>query len=269
MGEAEVHFETTAILRYGLKAHLAGRPGHRVFSDLNFYYHPKVAEAYVSPDNMVVIPSCDLGDEVPSYRLHRDGPAPLLTAEVLSRRSWQQRDLGEKLVVYAGLGVAEYILVDVTGKYLGQRLLLKRLGGGHAWHDEQDADGGVTSVLGFRLVIAADGKLRVLNAQTGEPYPRPDEADVQVRQAEKQARQAEKQARQAEKQAQLAEIRSREAEEQARDAEVRTRQAEDRAQQAERNYQKEVEARRLAEERLQALQAELAKRGQSRGAEDS
>jgi Uma2 family endonuclease len=178
MGETDPHYESTAILRYGLMAHLSEHAQYRVFSDLNLYYHPRDPNAYVSPDDMVVAPARDLGQHVTSYRLQVDGPAPVLTAEVLSRRSFQQQDTTNKPQIYADMGVAEYVLVDVTGQFLPQRLLLKRLQPNGDWLDEQDEDGGITSNLGFRIVIEADNRLRVSNAQTGERYARPDEGEI-------------------------------------------------------------------------------------------
>ena len=128
-----------------------------MFSNMNLYYHPRDPKAYVSPDTMLVEPFRELGEAVSSYRIGVDGPAPKLTLEVLSARTAQQRDLDEKVIVYAKLGVQEYILVDVTGVYLPERLLLKRLQPDGTWKDEQDPDGGVTSQLGFRLIIDNDG----------------------------------------------------------------------------------------------------------------
>jgi Uma2 family endonuclease len=191
LGEANIHVLTEEIFRNGLKAHLAGQPRYRVFSNMNLYYHPTDLKPYVSPDNMLVEPFRELGEDVSSYRVGVDGPAPLLTLEVLSARTAQQRDLTDKLIVYAKLGVKEYILVDVTGAYLRQRLLLKRLQPDGTWKDEQDPDGGVSSRLGFRLIIDTDGRLRMLDARTGKRYARPDEANMKaeaLRQAEEQIR---------------------------------------------------------------------------------
>jgi len=188
MGEANIHVVTEEIARNGLKAHLRHQPRYRVFSNMNLYYHPKDLKAYVSPDTMLVEPFAELGTDVSSYRIGVDGPVPRLTLEVLSARTAQQRDLDEKMIVYAKLGVQEYILVDVTGEYLPQRLLLKRLQPDGTWKDEQDPDGGVTSQLGFRLIIDVDGHLRMLNPATGERYARPDEAEAEAR-ARRQAEQ--------------------------------------------------------------------------------
>jgi Uma2 family endonuclease len=181
MGEVNIHVLTEEIARNGLKAHLGPQRRYRVFSNMNLYYHPKDPKAYMSPDTMLVEPFRELGEDVRSYRIGVDGPAPKLTLEVLSARTAQQRDLDEKVIAYAKLGVEEYILVDVTGVYLPQRLLLKRLQPDGTWKDEQDPDGGITSQLGFQLIIDHDGQLRMLNAATGEPYPRPNEAQAEAR----------------------------------------------------------------------------------------
>ena len=200
LGEADYHVDSDQILHQGIKAHLQGS-SRRVFSNMNCYYlkgppHKRTGSLpYVSPDNMVVEPDRDLGALVVSYTIGEDGPPPLLVGEVLSKRSAQQNDLKKKLVIYAKLGIAEYILVDVTGKFLKQRLLLKRLQTNRKWTDESDADGGVTSRLGFRLIIDSDGRLRAVNAATGVPYPRPDEAATEAaarRSAEKKLRAADR-----------------------------------------------------------------------------
>jgi hypothetical protein len=150
----------------------------------------------VSPDVLVVNPSGPLPDGLRSYRVGATGPAPVLAVEVLSRRSFQQQDLTNKPVIYAELGVAEYLLVDVTGEFLPEQLLIKRLQDDATWVDEQDADGGVTSALGFRVVLDPDGQVRVLDAAAGRAYPRPVEAYL-LAQAEAEARRAAEEARRA------------------------------------------------------------------------
>jgi Uma2 family endonuclease len=180
MGETDIHTKTTATLFYGLTAYCASRPELQVFSDLNCYYHPVKRWAYFSADVMVVAPRPPLVEPVTSYRISEACPPPLLVVEVLSRRSFQQQDLTNKPEIYADLGVAEYILADLTGQFLPQQLLLKRLLPDSAWKDEQDADGGVTSRLGFRILIEGDGQLRLIHAQTGTRYARPEEAQAEA-----------------------------------------------------------------------------------------
>jgi Uma2 family endonuclease len=186
MGESNIHVDNDEILHICLKTYLAARPEFRVFSNMNLYYQEVESQEvswlpYVSPDSMVVKPSRPLGQVVRSYQIGRDGPSPVLTAEILSERSYEQRDLDEKVTLYAKLGVGEYILVDVTGLLLPERLLLKRLQPDGTWKDEQDPDGGITSQLGFRLIIDNDGGLRMLDAATGKPYARPDEAEAEAK----------------------------------------------------------------------------------------
>jgi Uma2 family endonuclease len=113
---------------------------------------------------------------VVSYKIGRDGPAPLVAAEVLSARTAQQRDKGEKVGIYAALGVNEYILIDPSGEFLPQRLQLNRRQPDGTWQEMMDTDGGITSQLGFRIVMDPDGEIRLLDAATGQSLLRPDEA---------------------------------------------------------------------------------------------
>jgi Uma2 family endonuclease len=179
MGDTTWHSDAMDIALYGVKAHLRDREELQVFANLNLYYSTRDRKAYVSPDLMVAEPD-EVNENVPSYRIGEDGPAPLLVGEVLSERTAQQGDLREKPPTYGGLGIREYVLIDVTGRFLPERLLLKRLRRNRTWNDEQDADGGITSKLGFRLIIDTDDRLRVVNARTEEPYARPDEAQAEA-----------------------------------------------------------------------------------------
>jgi hypothetical protein len=185
MGETSQHSDATYVLFSGIQAHLAGRPEFDVRVNLNVYYRPLPNwRDYCSPDVMVTRPPKSLPADLRWYRLGEHGPAPVLTAEVLSRRSFQQQDLDVKPFLYRQLGVAEYLLIDVTAMLLPERLVIRRPEGAADWGDYQDADGGVTSTLGFRVVIEGDGRIRVLDAATGRPYSRPDEADRRIRELE-------------------------------------------------------------------------------------
>ncbi len=228
MGEADLHTRTCDILIYGLEFHLAPRPSLEVFGNLNLFYSDEAPERYVSPDVLVVEPTAPLSDDIRSYRIGEQGPAPVFVAEVLSFRTWQQGDLNFKPILYGDLGIEEYALVDPTGDMLPERLLLLRRQSSGQWLDSQDADGGITSQLGFRIVIEADGQVRVLDARTGKRYIRPREAQATADDL----------------------LRERKA-----------RQAAERAQRrAEKQARTEAEARREAEERLKHLQEEVAKK---------
>jgi Uma2 family endonuclease len=231
LGESNPHVMSDEILHVCLTAHFADQPQHQVFSNMNVYYSAAVKPLpYVSPDTMIVRPFRRLPEAITSYEIGRDGPPPEFVAEVLSDRSAQQRDLDEKVVLYAKLGIQEYLLVDVRGVYLPERLLLKRLQADGSWADTQDADGGVTSRLGFRVVIEADDRLRVVDLATGLRYVRPLEAQVEANargeaeEAYREADQARQQALEAQRLAEsgrlLAEEARRHAEERLRDLEA-------------------------------------------------
>lgn len=183
MGDAAPHTEAIQILLAGINSHFGNRPDIQVFSDLDLYYHPSNLRAYISPDLMVVVPYQRMAAAT-SYRIDKDGPAPLLAIEVLSPRTGQQRDLGEKAALYSSLKVAEYVLVDPRHLYLAQTLQMRNLQSDGSWRESTDGDGGVTSELGFRIIVDHDERLRVVKVADGHRYVRPDEGDERVRELE-------------------------------------------------------------------------------------
>jgi Uma2 family endonuclease len=197
LGESLPHTKADHILSLAIEEDLSTQPHYQVFSNLNVYYHPTDPRAYVSPDVMVAQPFRPLPPDLPSYRIGREGPAPVLVIEILSRRSFQQQDLNNKPDIYARLGVAEYILLDGSGAFLPERLLLKRRVDDETWVDEQDADGGVTSRLGFRIVLEDDNLPRVI-ARDGRRYMRPNETHPALAAAQAVARAEAEARRQAE-----------------------------------------------------------------------
>src|SRR5690242_14349720 len=122
---------------------------------------------------MVVEPFEGMPEEVSSYCVGVEGPAPLFVTVVLPERAFQQRYLTDTPLVYGKLRIPEYAIVDVTGQFLSVRLLLKVLQPHGAWKDVRDPDGGITSKLGFRIIIDPDGQLRIHDAATGKAYLRP------------------------------------------------------------------------------------------------
>lgn len=183
MGEANYHYVENGIAFYGIKAHLADRPGLHIFANLNVYYHPRNPRWYVSPDVMVVDADLDPRGLMKSYRIPDDGPPPILTVETMSESSGLERDLEEKVEIYARMKVPEYILIDPFARYLYRHVLLKRFQPNGRYCDEWDADGGITSRFGFRLIFE-EGQPRVVDAKTGRRYARPEEADERIRKLE-------------------------------------------------------------------------------------
>lgn len=176
MGDSLPHTFEIDTLSICIEQHLADQPRLQVFKNMNLHYHPLKREPYISPDVMVVEPFGQMPFDTSSYRIGEDGKGPLLTIEVLSKRTAQQGDLTLKPDVYKEIKVAEYILVDPLRRFMPDQLLLKRLQPDGKWRDEKDPDGGVTSALGFRLVYE-DGLVVVINSKSGHRYTRPRETE--------------------------------------------------------------------------------------------
>ena len=232
MGKANAHAWTNLVLFGCLPALLKKRrPDYQVFANLNCYYEARGRRSAktgrkpnFASDIMLVRPYVLLPFDTTSYTIGDDGPEPTTVIEVLSKETAAKRDLKEKLVLYRKLKISEYILVDLTGSFLKQKIQLKVLQPSGKWKNVKDADGGLTSQLGFRLILDETDPLGlfVVDAETGIRCVRPHESEERAN-LEGEARQR------AEERA------NREAE--ARGAEAR--------------------ARQLAEERLQRLQAEV------------
>jgi len=221
MGETSAHTHAAHTAYAGLLAHFADKSEYRVFANLSLYYHPVNRGAYISPDVMVTCPSRTLEEDVASYRIGVDGPAPMLAVEVLGRRSLLEQDLSVKPLIYAQIGVKELLFIDTTGNYLPERLKLQRLQlRDETWMDIAPAENGsIASAFAFVVAIESDNKVRFSNPATKQPYPRLEEthdvmtawamameslaqskqarrqADEQIRQLKAQLRAAEKRAR--------------------------------------------------------------------------
>lgn len=199
MGENWGHFDAGNILFNCLRAHLKRHhPDMLAACNLNCYYldKPKSKKSgrkpYFSSDLMIVRPDKYVA-KPPSYTIERDGPPPFFVCEILSQLSGTIRDPIEKPEIYAKLGVSEYLLIDELGRFLPQPLLLKKLRADRTWEDFLDDDGGITSQLGFR--VTHDGELHVLDAASGKPYVRPNEAEEEVELLERQKQSIERKAR--------------------------------------------------------------------------
>jgi hypothetical protein len=178
MGDSTVHTLSADILLYGLTFHFALHAAYRVFGNLNLYFSQAFPNLFLTPDVMVVKAARRLPQALASYRIGEQGPAPVLAGEVLSPRTYREGDLTGKPLTYGEIGIDEYLLVDVTGQLLRQRLLLLQRQRDGSWSDKQDADGGITSRLDFRVIMDDDGQIRVTDAKTGKRYARPDQAQT-------------------------------------------------------------------------------------------
>jgi Uma2 family endonuclease len=184
MGESNPHAWANLIL-FGCLLPLLGkrRPDYQAFANLNCYYEGRRSKKTgrkpnFASDLMIARPFVKLPLDTPSYTIGEDGPAPTTAFEVLSKRTAEDRDLKKKLELYRKLKIQEYILVDLMGVYLKQKIQLKVLQPSGRWKNVKDSDGGLTSQLGFRLIIDETDPygLFVVDAMTGIRCVRPHEA---------------------------------------------------------------------------------------------
>jgi hypothetical protein len=156
----------------------------------------------------------------------------------VTSKSTRDEDVVTKKGVYERLGVEEYFLFDPLGEYLKPRLQgYRRVGGGYQALAPDRAGSLLSQTTVLRLV--PEGKrLRLRDAETDEPLPWPEEDAVARRAAE---REAEQQSRRADQ-----ETHKAKQERQSREA-------------AERQAEEATLAREAAEQRIRALEEELAR----------
>ena len=101
--EPEVHFARASAARAGMRTD-GGNLSTQVEPDL-----------VVLPRELLLPEGVERNDEGRTMRLDEGHPVPELAIEILSP-STRSKDLREKLVLYADLGIAEYLTVDPGGK---------------------------------------------------------------------------------------------------------------------------------------------------------
>ena len=156
-----------------------------------------------------------------------------------SSKTTYRKDLTEKMVLYAELGIPNYILYDAEDLYLPSPLMGFRLVDGEYVPIEPGDDGRIHSdVLGLDFVIQ-DRRLRVYDPASGEWLQTPAEAYADRAARETVARQ--------------------EQSTRAETAEARAETAEARAETAEARAEQETTARQKAEAEVERLREQLAR----------
>lgn len=136
------------ILR-GLEAFFRDTPDVYVSADILMYYVQGDPRRVVSPDVLV---SFGVGRKARrTYQVWVEGKPPDFVME-LSSKSTYQRDLGEKMEIYAALGITDYFLCDIEGLYLPEPLMGFTLVDGSYHKVSSASNGGVaSSVLGLEF----------------------------------------------------------------------------------------------------------------------
>lgn len=121
------------------------------------------------------------------YKLWEEGKAPSLILEITSP-STRNEDLEYKRVLYEELGVEEYYLFDPLGEYLKPPLQGYELKLGHYRKRTPEPDGSLLSRVTGLILVPEGERLRLRDAETGEPVLWPDEMQARSEAAEAKLR---------------------------------------------------------------------------------
>ena len=135
-----------------LEAHYAKNPDVYVSGDIFLYYREGDPRKSISPDVLV---SFGINKKPRySYKTWEEGKAPDFVMEFSSKGTYE-KDLGEKMDIYASLEIPDYFLFDAEGLFLPTPLMGFTLeAGAYVAIPPDDDDGGIrSSVLGldFRM----------------------------------------------------------------------------------------------------------------------
>lgn len=125
MADNDPQYRCITDTRFALEQHYHDNPQVYVGADLLIYYVEGDPTKSVAPDVLVSL-GVPRGNRR-SYRIWKEGKPPEVVFEFASERSWRG-DLGWKWGLYQGLGVREYFLFDPTGEHFSPVLQGYRLG---------------------------------------------------------------------------------------------------------------------------------------------
>lgn len=174
MAETDIHRDEMADTIDALKYRYLAEVDVYVAGNLLIYFQEGDPGQRFAPDVFVVFGVPKRKRRV--YKLWEEKKAPDFVLEVTSRGT-RFEDKGSKKGLCAELGVLEYFLFDPEADYLDPPLQGFRLVNGRYEPITPHPDGSVASeALGLILARENDGRLRLLDAATGERLLRPGEA---------------------------------------------------------------------------------------------
>jgi Uma2 family endonuclease len=193
MAETDTHRNQMVDLLDELREYLRSHPRRYASGNTFVYYRDDANERQsVAPDIFVVL---DVENkERRYYNIEVEGKAPDLIIELISTGT-KLEDLGNKRVLYAGLGVREYYVFDPIGEVIKGQLRGFRL-----------VDGEYVPMVGARLqsqvldidLVVEQGWLRLYDRNTGQRLLTHEESEAARRKAEAKATTAEAKAAAAE-----------------------------------------------------------------------
>ena len=154
MAETERHFREILKNFSRLENHFANIPDVYVLGDMMMYYEEGNPRKAISPDIFV---SFGIGrKERRIYKIWEEGKPPDFVLEFASKKTYQN-DLTDKKQLYADIGITEYFLYDVDGRYLPTTLMGFRLVDGNYVEIAVSANGGIPAVtLGLEFHLLDD-----------------------------------------------------------------------------------------------------------------
>jgi len=124
MGETSIHAELVRYLMLVLTWLFHGQRC-AIYENLNFYQTPDPHEHPLAPD-IAVIKGVEY-QHLRSWKVGRTEPAPHVVFEIASDETWR-KDVEEKPLLYAQMGVDEYFFYDPDGAPKGRRTRRKLIG---------------------------------------------------------------------------------------------------------------------------------------------
>ena len=156
-----------------LETHFKQNPGVYVSGDILMYYVEGDPRKSVSPDVLVAF---GLGQKLRrTYLVWEEGKVPDFAMEFSSKGTYRN-DLGQKMELYASLGIQDYFLYDAEGLYLPSPLMGFELVNGLYAPISPGVDGGLhTSELELDFHVS-DGGLGIYDPVADEWLQTPAES---------------------------------------------------------------------------------------------
>ena len=165
MAASDYHLRLLIWTLQALEAHFAHKPDVYISGDILMYYREGDPRKSISPDVLVCF---GINPKLrKTYKVWEEGKAPDFVME-FSSDSTYEKDLNEKMDVYASLDIQDYLLYDAEGLYLPTPLMGFTLVDGVYEAIPPDDGGGIRSSaldLDFRL---QDGEIRIYDPVAGE-----------------------------------------------------------------------------------------------------
>ena len=186
MAASDLHLEILIWLILALREYFAETPDTYVSGDILTYYTEGNPRDVVAPDVLV---SFGIGQKRRhTYKVWEEGKVPDFVMEFSSKTTYRN-DLTDKKMLYAELGIPNYLLYDAEALYLPSALMGFRLVKGVYVPIAPGDDGRIHSdVIGLDFVIQ-EGRLQVYDPMGGEWLQTPAEAHAARAEREAIARQ--------------------------------------------------------------------------------